>query len=348
MTVLAAPHPPTAQPSSIRSGLRTLKVALIADDFTRSCLAHECRIRDVTPFNAPLLLRLWRPDLLLVESAWLGRRNAWRYRIAAYPDHPERTNAALARVVALARDLGIPAVFWNKEDGVHFDRFIDSARLFDTILTVDETAIPRYRAVLGPAVRLGTLMFGVQPAIHHFTGFAVKHRRANFVGSYSAHVHPRRRAWQDLLFHAAARIGVTAFDRNSDRRSAIYRYPALAHLEVRPSVPHAATAAIYRDYLVSLNVNTVEDSPTMFSRRLVEILACGGIAVTTPSLAVERLFRDYCLIAQDADSARAILDRLAAGPSPEDRERARAGAEHVLRHHTWRQRLEDLLAAIGR
>ena len=331
------------------SPISAVRIALIADDLTRHCLLPECEVRNLTPFNYHWVLRFCKPDLLLVESAWNGYRNAWKYRIASYPDHPERNNRVLAAAVALARDLGIPTVFWNKEDGVHFDRFIDSARLFDHIFTVDENCIPRYRAAVGDTATVETLMFAVQPAIHRFSGFNVKKRRANFVGSYSHHVHDRRRSWQDMLFGAAcqAGLGLTIVDRNSDRKSRNFRYPALPGVEILPAVPHPATAAIYRDYLVSLNVNTVEDSATMFSRRLVEILACGGIAVTNPTPAVERHFREFCHVVRDADQAQDLFERHKHGISQAEVERAKAGAHHILANHTWEIRLGSILHTAG-
>jgi spore maturation protein CgeB len=320
-----------------------LSIGLVADELTSACLEAACRTYAVTPFNYRWVLKYRRPALLFVESAWQGRRNAWKYRIARYPDRPERNNGALARVVDHARNLGIPTVFWNKEDGVHFDRFIDSASLFDHVFTVDASCIDRYRAVLGADASVHTLMFAVQPAIHRFTGFRFKTQRANFLGSYSHHVHTRRREWQHMLFeHATRELGLTVFDRNSERRSDNYRYPSLPDMEVRPAVGHAATAQVYKDFLVSLNVNTVEDSPTMFSRRLIEILACGGIAVTTPARSVDLLFRDFCHVVRSADEARTLFARLRRGPSTEDLARAEAGARHVAQHFSWAARLEQV------
>lgn len=328
-----------------------LKIALVADELTRTCLSRECRVLDLTPNNFERTLRTGRPDLVFVESAWQGWRNAWKFRIAAYPDHPERSNADLARLVQSARDMGIPTVFWNKEDDVHFDRFIASAKLFDAIFTVDASCIPRYRAVVGADVHVDALPFAVQPAIHSFTGIDEAARRgASFVGSYSRHIHDARRDRQDMLLEAAAEsLGLTVYDRNSDRRGGHYRYPAFAGLKVHPKVPYARTAAIYKSHLASLNVNTIENSPTMFSRRLIEILACGGLAVSTPALAIEHLFKDFCHVVGDAQAARELFARLARdGYSARDREMMRAGAEHVLAHHTWAQRLESVLDAVGR
>lgn len=324
------------------------KIAVIADQLTRDALAPECRLCDLTPLNYGAVFRLWRPDFLLVESCWQGARGRWKYKVAAYPEHPERTNLALLRVVEAARQRGIPTVFWNKEDGVHFERFISSARHFDHILTVDDNCRERYRQFVGPDIGVHTFMFAIQPRFHSFSGFDFKYRRANFVGSYSRYIHPRRRAWQDLLFQAAAKtLGLTVVDRNSDRKSDIYRYPELPNTEIRPMRPYLRTAEIYHQYLVSLNVNTVEDSPSMFSRRLIEILACGGLAVTSPSQAVSELFADYCRVAASAEEAEDLFARLAKdGPSRDDLARAEAGARYVGENFTWNKWLERLAGLV--
>lgn len=326
-----------------------MKIALISDGLTQECLQRLCTVVPITSSNYKWNLWYRRPDFLFVESAWCGYKDSWKYKIAAYPDYPCRSNSSLAKVVSYAQRLGVPTVFWNKEDGVHFERFIDSARLFDYIFTVDENSIPKYKAALGEHTPINTLMFSVEPSLHQFSGFNFRYKKANFVGSYSSHIHARRRAWQHMLFKACelSGLGVVAFDRNSKRKSSHYRFPVISGLEVVPSVSHANTADVYKNYLVSLNVNTVEDSTTMFSRRFIEVLACGGIAVTTPSLAVEQLFGDYCHIVHEQEACVELFDRLKYGPSGEDLERARAGAKYVSLHHTWAHRLQKVCEVIG-
>lgn len=325
-----------------------LRVALLADELTRSCLERECTVLNLTPGNARRSLETGAPDLLFVESAWAGWRDTWKYKVASYADHPERSNAELAAIVALARSRGIPTVFWNKEDGVHFERFISSARLFDLVFTVDANCLPRYRAELGSETPVGTLPFAVQPAIHSFDGIDPRRQGACFVGSYSQHIHPGRRARQDELLKAAAgTLGLTVYDRNSDRRGSHYRYPAFAGLRTRDKVSHEQTAAVYKAHQVSLNVNTVEDSATMFSRRLIEILACGGLVVTTPARSVDALFKEFCHVVHSYEEGLSLFERLARdGYSPRDRDMMSAGAEHVLREHTYIRRLDTVLAAV--
>ena len=122
-----------------------MKIALISDQLTHDSLAVEnnINIRQVTPLNYKMVLKLWKPDLLFVESAWQGYKNRWKFKIASYSDHPKRNNGKLKKVVTYAKKLGIPTLFWNKEDGVHFERFIESAKLFDYIFTVDENGLSK-------------------------------------------------------------------------------------------------------------------------------------------------------------------------------------------------------------
>lgn len=329
---------------------RRLRIALVADPLTRACLEPECEFVDVTPDNYKDVLVNFKPDFLFFESVWHGHGDAWKFKVASYPWYRFRSNKAVAQLTHYARSRGVPTVFWCKEDGVHFQRFIDSARQFDHVLTVDANCVSRYKYVMGAEASVGVLPFPVQPRYHSFTGFEFKHRSAAFLGSYSHHIHSARRAWQDMAFTSAlkAGLGLTVFDRNSNRKSAIYRYPELPGAVVLPSLTYTQTGQAYKDYVVSLNVNTVTDSPSMYSRRLVEILACGGIAVTSPAQSVNELFRDFCYVVSSEEEANDLFGRLAKdGPSVKDLERARAGAEYVIREHTWDKRLTEIAHFLG-
>lgn len=323
-----------------------MKFYLISDDLTRQSL----KLSDTKIQNFWFELKKHQNTILFVESAWQGYKNRWKYKIASYPDYPNRTNKKLVQLVQMAKDKGIPTVFWNKEDSIHFDRFINSAKHFDHIFTVDQNCVERYRAIVPPETTVDVAMFPVQHRIHNYQGFNFKYMIANFIGSYSKHIHNKRRERQELLFRAAAKAGlpVTIFDRNSDRKSDNYRYPeAQFGLTVRPAVDYVQTADIYRQFAVSLNVNTIEDSPTMFSRRVVEVLACGGILVSTPSLAMDRLFKDYCHIVHSEDEAVVLFERLKHGLSKQDLEMAKAGADFVLNNFTWQKFLEKIEAVIA-
>lgn len=322
-----------------------LKIALIADELTRSCISQNALVKNLTPTNYPRVFNAWEPDFIFVESAWNGINSSWKYQIASYPDYPERNNRALRKMLRYARRLGIPAVFWNKEDGVHFERFINSAKLFNYIFTVDELCIPRYREHVASTVYVDTMMFPVQPLFHNFSGFNFQYFTANFVGSYSRHMHDARRYWQDHAFKACSDsgLGLIVYDRNSNRKAQHYRYPSLPLIRVKHAIQHSKTGLVYKDNLVTLNVNTIVDSPTMYSRRLVEALACGAIVVSNPSVAMETHFKDYCYIVDNQAEMLDLFSRLKYGPSDDDLERAKAGSEFVLSQHTWHARLRQII-----
>ena len=326
-----------------------LKIALISDDLTRDSLELEDNVLvyNVTPLNYWYILKFFKPDFLFVESAWHGYRSSWKYKIASYPDVPKRNNNRLKKVVDFAKKLNIPTVFWNKEDGVHFERFIESAVFFDYIFTVDINVIPRYKELVN--VPVNVLMFAIQPEIHYFKGFHIPCKRANFVGSYSKHIHSKRREWQDMFFKTCCDndMKIDVFNRNSDRNQKIYGYPKLKCLSEKGKVSYEQTADIYKDYMISINVNTIVDSPTMFSRRLIEILACGRICITNPSNAIDKLFKDYVYIVKNKQDLEDLLCRFTSIGIDDEKEKLRLASNHVLEYHTWKHRLEEISSIIG-
>ena len=72
-------------------------------------------------------------DLLFVESAWHGNGDAWQYALTG----TSAPRPALVELVAWCRENGMPTVFWNKEDPVHYADFLDTAKLFDHVCTTD-------------------------------------------------------------------------------------------------------------------------------------------------------------------------------------------------------------------
>ncbi|WP_250502371.1 glycosyltransferase [Caballeronia sp. AZ7_KS35] len=326
-----------------------LKIALVSDYFTTDCLSAECRIRVLTPANFKDVIDEWKPDLVFVESAFHGVDGSWRYELAIQPKWMRLTKpTTIHRLVEFARNRGIPTVFWNKDDGAFFDAFIDVAKAFDFVFTTDKECIDRYRQHVPAHVPVSTLVMPYQPAFHNFTGFSFSRNEACFTGSYYRRILHERKNFLDMAFDACEESGlrINVFDRNFDRlsRHFEFRFPQKSHLRLHGKVLHRKTAEVYKTHVASLNVNSVTASETMCSRRLLEILACGGIAVTNPSRAVDRYFRDYCHVISTAEESVEVFSRLRHGPSQEDLARAEAGARYVRQNHTWSHRLAEICA----
>lgn len=329
-----------------------LKIALVTDYFTADCLSGESRVRVLTPANYRQVIKEWKPDLVFAESAFHGIKGAWRYELAKQSRLMRVTRpTAIFNLVDFAKSQEIPTVFWNKDDGAFFEPFIDVAKHFDYIFTTDETCLPRYRQAAPGARAVNTLIMPYQPAFHRFDGFNFTHKEACFTGSYYRRILGDRRDFLDTVFQACAdtELPLNVFDRNHDRLSRYveFRYPKGSHLKLHRGVPHRQTAEIYKRHVMSLNVNSVTGSDTMFSRRLLEILACGGIVVTNPSRSVDRHFADFCHVVHNRDEMQDVFGRLKHGPSALDLERAEAGARYVREHHTWSHRLQEVCAVAG-
>ena len=323
------------------------RIALVSDELTSIAL----NLSDIKTYRLSDKYWLWlfkvcKPSFIVVESTWRGHKDKWRYKIANYPDYPERSNVELRKLLEMADKYNIPAVFWNKEDGAHFNRFIDSASLFKYILTVDENCVQRYRSILGKSVKVGVLPFAVQPKFHYPTALPPRYNESLFVGSYSHHIHNARQQWQDMAFTAASPYGLTIVDRNSDRKSDVYRYPELLNMTIKPAVPYDKTGELFRNYSHCLNVNTVTDSPSMFSRRLIEIMACGRLAVTNPSLSVSTRFEGMCEVIDSKEQADELFAQLSRGYTKQQVEMMRYASDHVLKNYNYDQWLKHIVEFI--
>lgn len=328
-----------------------LKMALVTDALTTESLSLECRIKSLTPKNYAEVLRSWQPDVVFIESAFHGKRGAWRYELAKQPKILRLTKpTAIYSLVAFAKERGIPTIFWNKDDGAFFNAFIDVAQCCDHVFTTDSRCVPRYRQVLPQKANVHTLPIPYQPAFHNFTGFHFRHNAACFAGSYYRRILNKRRHFLDMIFAACADtpMQLHVYDRNHHRFSHFFefRYPRHTQLRMHRSVSYRNTARLFKEYALSLNVNSVTGSETMFSRRLLEILACGGIAVTNPSRAVDTHFREYCHVVSTQEEATELFSRFKFGPSKEDLHRAESGARYVRTAHTWEHRLADMAEVV--
>ena len=323
-----------------------LRLAVIADTFTITALRLEAHVLKLPERDWAAAFDDFRPELLLIESAWNGNDGAWKYCVANLKPDDRR----LADLADHARRAAVPVLFWNKEDPAHYDDFIDAARLCDVVATTDAEVIPRYVADLGHE-RVFALPFCIQPDIHNprqpADGREERHAVAGFLGSWWANKFDARRDAQIALFEGAREFGLEIFDRyltfNDHER---YRIPPEWLPFVHGTLTYDQALSAYRRYAVMLNVNTVTDSPTMFSRRALEASACGALVVSNPSVGTTTALGEHVIEVVDADACSAALGRLRGDPAALDLAGHRA-YRHTHRHHTWAQRLDDVAEHCG-
>lgn len=152
----------------------------VLDDFSSAVFGPSLRLLQPRPDNWRGLAIREDPDLILIESAWQSNGGSWQYRIGSYTFQPGRELEALA---LWATEQGKPVIFWNKEDPVHYRKFIQAARLADYIFTTDVSLIDTYRAET-PARFVDVLLFGAEPSLHHPSPLDGRTERFAFAGSW--------------------------------------------------------------------------------------------------------------------------------------------------------------------
>ncbi|HEX6286604.1 MAG TPA: glycosyltransferase [Acidimicrobiia bacterium] len=330
--------------SEIRDGAprRDLKVATVLDPISATVFGPEFHHYPVSARSWQADIEEARPDLLFVESAYRGHDGNWATRVARFgaPSHH------LADLVAWCRTHDIPTVFWNKEDPINFDWFVESARLFDFVFTVDGDMIPRYREVLGHD-RVQLLQFFAQPAIHYPGPEEQRKGAVAFAGSYFAFKHPERREQMEMLLDPAREFGLHIFDRHGDTDDERFRWPEKYRPHIMGSLTYLQTVEAYRRYKVFVNVNTVTNSPTMCARRVFELAACGTPILSGPARALAGVSEDGVVeVVSDQESTSRSLNRMLS--DVELRHRTdRTGRRWIDSGHTAAARVEKIVSLVG-
>jgi spore maturation protein CgeB len=313
----------------------------ITDEFTTDCLANEISLIQPRPDNWRALADKHRPDFFFVESAWKGNYGSWQYRIASYSNTPGKE---LAQIHKYAKEKHIPLVFWNKEDPVHHDKFMTSAKEADYIFTTDSEMIESYR-LNTKAKGVYTLPFAAQPSLHYPSPIAKRNDRSCFAGSWYSNRHKERGHDMDWLLTVAKDYKLDIYDRNYTEKGSSFP----RHLSdcVIGGLPYAKLCSSYRKYRTFINVNSVKSSPTMFSRRVFELLACGTPIISSYSKGLDQFFDSGAIWLVNNKAEADVAFRTLLSDDQEWRKRSLAGIREVFANHTYEHRIQHLLEMIG-
>lgn len=322
---------PVENPQFPQPANRKLKIAAIMDDFTRSCYAPDCELLNLDADKWRYQLASFKPDLLFIESAWLGKDGGWRLKVSNFQDD-------LQQLIADCRINGIPVMFWNKEDPSHYDTFLPVAGAADFVFTTDIDAIPRYKKEIKHD-RVYLLPFAAQPAIHNPIE---KYDRKNcfcFAGSYYLRYIERQRD-MDMLTKAITSISsIEIYDRNFGNPHPHYQFPAEYKPYILGKLPYEEIDKAYKGYNFGVNMNTIKQSQSMFARRTYELAACNTVVVSNFSRGLRNFFGDLVI---SSDNDVELASRLLPFIKDENmRKRLCLRAlRHVLNLHTYSCRLD--------
>lgn len=228
-------------------------------------------------------------DFLFLESCWNGNKGDWEYAFTS-PGLKHKNAQELISILEKANTTGLTTYFWNKEDPLHYEKFLPIAEKCSIIGTTDVNMLPRYQKDI-PAAVAQVLPFAASPSLCNPTDrFRRDPEDVCFAGTYYVHGHNDRRDQMDAILQAIVAFNGAIYDRYSHLKNDRYEYPDIFKPFLRPSVPFSEVIEVYKQFRLFLNVNTITDSATMMSRRVYEILATGTPVLSTPSLAIEKQF----------------------------------------------------------
>lgn len=147
-----------------------------------------------------------------------------------------------------------------------------------------------------------------------------------------------------IALHPAKEFGLVIFDRVFKKGRS--RFAEHYHPYIAGSLKYSDMIKAYKLHQVFLNVNLVRNSPTMFSRRVFELLACGTNVISTPAIGISKLFHDIVPIASSEEETKSHLSAIL--DNQRYRERlSLLGIREVYSRHLYKHRLDRILSRIG-
>jgi len=314
------------------------------DEISDECWRHELTLYPISRARYAEQIASSTSDFCFLESCWKGNGGSWEYAFTS-PGLKHANAQALLDLLPKAKEK-MPVVFWNKEDPMHYDRFLPIAKHADIIFTTDSNKVADYQRDV-PTADVFAVPFAAQQKICNPSNrFRKEAESICFAGSYYGVGHDERKRQMDALLPAIIPFNGAIYDRMSKVDSDRYKFPAQYAPYIRDAVPFTEVVQLYKSFKVFLNVNTIIDSPTMMSRRVYELLACGTPVVSTPSRAIEEQFSGIVQVARDAKEANAVIERLLTDAQFWDKI-SHTGYREVMTKHTYSHRINDVARSLG-
>lgn len=313
------------------------KVACVMDEFTYGAFRHECELKQLTPVGWQAEIEKFVPELLIIESAWRGKDDLWGNKVG-------HNSQELQNIVEWCRQKNIPTVFWNKEDPVHFETFLTTAKQFDFVFTTDIDCIHRYKAGLGHH-RVYLLPFACQPVTHNPIELYVRKNAFCFAGAYYARYPERTRDLDDFVETLPGFRPLEIFDRNFGKHDTNYQFPEKYHPYIAGTLAFSEIDKAYKGYRFAVNLNSIKQSQSMFARRVFELLGSNTVTLSNYSLGVRLLFGDLVI---SSDSGEEVVRRMQALHSDDERsDKIRLAAlRKVMQQHTYAHRFAYIVSKV--
>lgn len=310
--------------------IKKIKIAAIMDEFTYNSFKYECDLLQLSFDKWKNEIENFKPDLLFIESAWKGKNDSWATKIS-------NCSTELVDLVKWCNTKNIPTMFWSKEDPVHFDTFLNVAKIVDYVFTTDVDCVSYYKNKVGHN-RVYLLPFAAQPSIHNPIEKYQRKDKFNFAGSYYLRYPERQRDFESLIEAVKEFKSVDIYDRNFDNPHPHYTFPNKYKSMILGKLSFEEIDKAYKGYKFGINMNTIKQSQSMFARRVFELMASNTVVVSNFSKGVRNFFGDLVICSDNKDQ---IIKQIS--PYCQDevlyKKLRLLGLRKIMAEHTYADRL---------
>lgn len=321
--------------------IKEMNVIFIGDEFTTRSFEPEFNLIKVTPDNWEAEVIQFQPDFFFCESAWLGNNGAWKNKVGT---GGPRDNTILLNLISWCKTNDIPTVFWNKEDPFHFNAFIETAKHFDHIFTTDSNSIEKYKSIGCSSVF--SFPFAAQPKYHNPIEKFERIDKVVFAGAYYGEKFPERKQVMDNMINISGKYGIDIYDRNYNNPESPNQFPDEFKEFIKGTLKGDEIEKAYKGYKLSLNVNSIVDSPTMFARRVFELLASNTPVISSKSQGINVMFGELVIASNNINDLQTRINNYFNDNNYYLTNRLQS-LRKVLSEHTYTNRIKMMLEKIG-
>lgn len=297
-----------------------LKIGIIADNFTFENINYLFETKYINSNDNFSDINF---NLLFCESAWGGLDESWRDQIFGY-NTSQNINYKINKLINICKKKNIPTIFYAKEDPIFFDGFKNCSVLFDLVITTADECVSKYK-LLGCKNVISTT-FLINPKIHNPVKSGTINKLA-FPGSYYNFLDGRCNIMDKILKNLLTHTDFDIFDRKYLHNKATYQIKKLQANKAKCEFPTNYTQLIkpgltysqvidniYKKYKCILNINTISDSSSMFSRRVMEVAGCGTNIISNESLGMRNIFGNNIIYLNEKNNYKTNIDLINMSP----------------------------------
>jgi len=316
-----------------------IPIAIVADEFLYNSYNNIADFKFMTPENYKEICN--EVKYLLIVSAWRGLNNEWRRMSTEGSD----TNKVIHDAIEYYKKNNKKVIFYSKEDPPNYEVFLPIARKCDVIFTSAAEMVEKYKQDCQND-NVHVMKFGINPVYHNPVGTQIKKRKNEviFSGSWMKK-YPNRIKEQDMIFKGVLKAGYTLklIDRNYHLDNWGFFFPLRYYKYISPSIEHEYLQKVHKLYDWAINMNSVQESETMFANRVYELQANANLLISNESIGVRTQFPDVKIVHSE-NGVKEYLSQF----SDEDVYRSQmAGVRSVMTDETTFDRVGELLNICG-